>query len=71
MRDRNKTPGYTQDEIDGYNSQLNPSPDSGCEPLLDVWREQHPDAVGQYSYYSYRFKCREKGIGESRGTGVQ
>lgn len=44
-------------------SQLNPAADSGHEPLLDVWREKHPDTVGHYTYYSYRFKCREKGIG--------
>ena len=55
--------GYTQDEQDGYNAQLNPAEGSGHEPLVDVWRAQHPDTVGQYTYYSYRFKCREKGIG--------
>jgi exonuclease III len=55
--------GYTQDEQDGYNAQLNPAEGSGHGPLVDVWRAKHPDAVGQYTYYSYRFKCREKGIG--------
>ncbi|KAK9894178.1 hypothetical protein P389DRAFT_146722 [Cystobasidium minutum MCA 4210] len=58
-----KTPGYTKAESDGYFSQLQPAPDSGYQPLVDVWREKHPDAIGQYTYYSYRFKCREKGIG--------
>lgn len=55
--------GYTQAETDGFMSQLNPSTGSGHEPLVDVWREKHPETVGQYTYYSYRFKCREKGIG--------
>ncbi|CAD6570561.1 MAG: hypothetical protein CYPHOPRED_004000 [Cyphobasidiales sp. Tagirdzhanova-0007] len=59
----NKTPGFTQAESDGYFAQLNPAADSGYEPLIDVWRERHPDTVGSYTYYSYRFKCREKGIG--------
>jgi AP endonuclease-1 len=62
----NQRQGYTQDETDGYLSQLNPAADSGYEALIDVWRRDHPDAVGQYTYYSYRFKCREKGIGEQR-----
>ena len=59
----NKTPGFTQAESDGYFAQLNPAADSGYEPLIDVWRERHPDTVGSYTYYGYRFKCREKGIG--------
>lgn len=57
--------GYTKAESDAYFSQLNPAPDSGHQPLVDVWREKHPEVVGQYTYFSYRFKCREKGIGTS------
>ncbi|KAI9604787.1 hypothetical protein H4Q26_002757 [Puccinia striiformis f. sp. tritici PST-130] len=56
----NKTAGYTQEETDGLNSQLNPSEDSGHEKLVDVWRELNPDLEG---HYTYRFGCREKGIG--------
>ncbi|KNE94763.1 exodeoxyribonuclease III, variant [Puccinia striiformis f. sp. tritici PST-78] len=59
----NKTAGYTQEETDGLNSQLNPSEDSGHEKLVDVWRELNPDLEGHYTYFSYRFGCREKGIG--------
>ncbi len=84
----NKSPGCTQTEIDGFNSQLNPAEDSGHKKLVDVWRREcihplplalslrlglipflrlptglHPDTLGVYSYYSYRFQAREKGIG--------
>ena len=57
--------GYTKAESDAYFSQLQPSPESGHQPLVDIWRERHPNDIGQYTYYSYRFKCREKGIGKS------
>ncbi|GAA5848667.1 hypothetical protein JCM8547_004590 [Rhodosporidiobolus lusitaniae] len=59
----NKSAGCTDDEIAGFNSQLNPPEDSGHEKLVDVWRHQNPEQEGHYSYYSYKFKCREKGIG--------
>ncbi|KAA1075252.1 hypothetical protein PGT21_032209 [Puccinia graminis f. sp. tritici] len=59
----NKTAGYTQEECDGLNSQLSPPQDSGHEKLVDVWRELNPDLEGHYTYFSYRFGCREKGIG--------
>ena len=51
----NKTPGYTQDEIDGFTSLL----DGG---FSDVWRMQNPDRV-QYSWWSYRGGAREKNVG--------
>ncbi|CAH7671215.1 Endonuclease/exonuclease/phosphatase [Phakopsora pachyrhizi] len=61
----NKSAGYTQDEIDGLMRQLNPEPDQSDEQkrLIDVWRHLNPDAEGYYTYFSYRFGCREKGIG--------
>lgn len=59
----NKSAGYTQDEIDGLERQLNPPEGSGHRKLIDVWREKHPDTVGIYSYYSFRFQARTKGIG--------
>ncbi|OAV87046.1 exodeoxyribonuclease III [Puccinia triticina 1-1 BBBD Race 1] len=59
----NKTAGYTQAECDGLNSQLSPPEESEHEKLVDVWRELNPDLEGHYTYFSYRFKCREKGIG--------
>ncbi|CED84802.1 exodeoxyribonuclease iii [Phaffia rhodozyma] len=59
----NKLPGWTQDELDGYMSQLNPSSESGHQPLVDAWREIHgPDEV-QYSFHSKRSLQREKGLG--------
>ena len=51
----NKTPGYTQDEIDGMTAML----DGG---FTDVWRHQNPDRV-QYSWWSYRGGAREKNVG--------
>lgn len=59
----NKAAGYTQVECDGLNSQLNPTEESGHEKMIDVWRQLNPDVEGHYTYYSYRFGCREKGIG--------
>lgn len=51
----NKTPGYTQDEIDGMSKFL----DSG---LNDSFRIQHPDTV-QYSWWSYRANARANNVG--------
>ncbi|GAA5830345.1 hypothetical protein JCM11251_001317 [Rhodosporidiobolus azoricus] len=59
----NKSAGCTDDEINGFNSQLNPSEDSGHEKLVDVWRQLNPDKEGHYTYQSYKFQCRSKGIG--------
>lgn len=58
-----KSAGCTSIEIDGFNSQLNPPDGSGHAKLIDTWRVLHPDTVGHYSYYGYRFQCRSKGIG--------
>lgn len=52
----NKTPGYTQDEIDGMTNLLSKV------GLTDAWREMHPEEVG-YSWWSYRGGAREKNIG--------
>lgn len=30
--------------------------------MIDVWRDLHPD-LRHYTYFSYRFDCRRKGIG--------
>ena len=51
----NKTPGYTQDEIDGMGALV----DAG---FTDVWRLQNPNRV-QYSWWSYRGGAREKNVG--------
>uniref|UniRef100_A0A0K0E373 exodeoxyribonuclease III n=1 Tax=Strongyloides stercoralis TaxID=6248 RepID=A0A0K0E373_STRER len=52
----NKTAGYTQQEIDDFSRLLN----SG---FVDVYRKLFPDETGAYTYYSYRFNARAKGIG--------
>jgi exodeoxyribonuclease-3 len=51
----NKTPGYTQDEIDGMTELL----EAG---FVDTWRHAHPDTV-KYSWWSYRGGAREKNVG--------
>jgi len=52
----NKTPGYTQVEIDGLSHLLEHS------KLVDAWRAQHPEEV-KYSWWSYRGGAREKNVG--------
>lgn len=51
----NKTAGYTQIEIDGMDNLLK----SG---FVDAFRNLHPNKVA-YTYWSYRFKSRERDIG--------
>lgn len=62
-RNWNKTPGYTKDETEAFANILNPpesAPDSS--KFVDVWRQRNPD-TGHYTYFSYRFNCREKSLG--------
>jgi len=59
----NKTAGYTEAEITAFKNILDPpesSPDAN--KFVDVWRRLHPTEK-QYTYFSYRFNCRLKGIG--------
>ncbi len=51
----NKTAGYTQIEIDGMDNFLN-------NGLVDTFRALYPDEI-LYSYWSYRFKARERNTG--------
>ncbi|HMB64203.1 MAG TPA: exodeoxyribonuclease III [Eudoraea sp.] len=51
----NKTAGYTQTEIDGMDNFINAG-------LVDSFRLLHPDRVA-YTYWSYRFKARERNTG--------
>lgn len=51
----NKTAGYTQIEIDGMDNFSN----SG---FVDTFRKLHPTEIA-YSYWSYRFKSRERNTG--------
>ncbi|KAF9246145.1 Endonuclease/exonuclease/phosphatase [Melanogaster broomeanus] len=58
----NKTPGYTLDETEAFKNILDP-PEGGSQgKFVDVWRQSHPDDR-HYTYFSYRFNCRTKGIG--------
>ncbi|KAJ6502350.1 Endonuclease/exonuclease/phosphatase [Mycena sanguinolenta] len=59
----NKTPGYTEAETTSFKNILDP-PESvpDAKKFVDVWRSLHP-TDRQYTYFSYRFNCREKGIG--------
>lgn len=51
----NKTAGYTQIEIDGMDN-LDKS------GFVDTFRKLHPTEIA-YSYWSYRFKSRERNVG--------
>ncbi|KAJ7063449.1 Endonuclease/exonuclease/phosphatase [Mycena amicta] len=57
----NKTAGYTEAETTAFKNILEP-PDENANKFVDVWRQLHPDER-QYTYFSYRFNCRLKGIG--------
>ncbi|KAI9459411.1 Endonuclease/exonuclease/phosphatase [Lactarius psammicola] len=57
----NKTAGYTEAETTAFANILNP-PKGDAGKFVDVWRKLHPDER-HYTYFSYRFNCREKGIG--------
>jgi exodeoxyribonuclease-3 len=51
----NKTPGYTQAEIDGMDYLLS-------KGFVDSWRAQHPEEV-KFSWWSMRSGARAKNIG--------
>lgn len=51
----NKTAGYTQVEIDGMDNFLSAG-------FVDCFRHFHPEEIA-YSYWSYRFKARERNTG--------
>ncbi|TVQ80420.1 MAG: exodeoxyribonuclease III [Flavobacteriales bacterium] len=51
----NKTPGYTQDEIDGFQAFID-------RAWVDTFRYLHPDTV-RYSWWSYRGGARERNVG--------
>ena len=62
----NKTPGYTEAETQAFAKILTPPEDAvkkdEARPMIDTWRNMHPE-TRHYTYFSYRFNCREKGLG--------
>ncbi|KAK0210872.1 Endonuclease/exonuclease/phosphatase [Desarmillaria ectypa] len=63
-RNWNKTAGYTEAETTAYKEILSPPEGSSDaeHKFVDVWRKLHPEDK-HYTYFSYRFNCRAKGIG--------
>ncbi|KAH9980983.1 Endonuclease/exonuclease/phosphatase [Lactifluus volemus] len=57
----NKSAGYTEAETTAFANVLNP-PKGDAGKFVDIWRKLHPDDH-HYTYFSYRFNCRAKGIG--------
>ncbi|KAF7294794.1 DNA-(apurinic or apyrimidinic site) lyase [Mycena indigotica] len=59
----NKSPGYTEAETTAFKNILEPPSEvADSNKFVDVWRQRHPDER-QYTYFSYRFNCRLKGLG--------
>lgn len=54
----NKSPGYTESETKAFARVVG----DDLRGFVDVWRHLHP-TLRHYTYFSYRFNCREKGIG--------
>ncbi len=48
--------GFTKEEREWIDSFLK-------KGWIDTWRYLHPDVTDQYTWWSYRFKAREKNIG--------
>jgi len=58
----NKTPGYTEAETTAFKAVLDPPQASDAGKFVDIWRRLHPTEK-HFTYFSYRFDCRTKGIG--------
>jgi exonuclease III len=58
----NKTAGYTEAETTSFKNILNPPDGVEGGKFVDIWRKLHPENK-HYTYFSYRFNCRQKGIG--------
>lgn len=52
-----KTPGFTPQERQDFTNLIN-----DCN-LVDTYRSMHPNTFEKYTYYSFRFNCRQKNIG--------
>ncbi|RCH96386.1 hypothetical protein CU098_011427 [Rhizopus stolonifer] len=51
-----RSAGFTIEEREDMSRVLS-------QDMIDSWRHLHPEQKGHYTYYSYRFKCREKLMG--------
>lgn len=60
-QNKNKTPGFTDVEREGFTSILNGGSE-GKHKRVDVFRQLYPNDAG-YTYFSYRFQCRPKHLG--------
>ncbi|PPQ89148.1 hypothetical protein CVT25_006520 [Psilocybe cyanescens] len=58
----NKTAGYTEAETSAFKNFLEASETPDGNKFLDIWRTLHPEQRA-YTYFSYRFNCRAKGLG--------
>lgn len=58
-----RSAGFTIEERTDFDKILNESEQDKLPGLIDTWRHFHPDQKGHYTYYGYRFKCREKLMG--------
>lgn len=58
----NKTAGYTEAETTAFRKILASPDDISANKFVDVWRQLHPEDR-HYTYFSYRFNCRTKGLG--------
>ncbi|CAO3591995.1 unnamed protein product [Absidia cylindrospora] len=59
-----RTAGFTLEERTDFTNILSPyEKDTTIPGLVDSWRHLHPNTKGHFTYYSYRFRCREKLIG--------
>ncbi|TFK54794.1 hypothetical protein OE88DRAFT_1624301 [Heliocybe sulcata] len=61
-RNWNKTPGYTEAETSSFARILGEPDSEASAKFVDVWRKFHP-TDRHYTYFSYRFNCRAKGLG--------
>ena len=55
----NRTAGFTAEERADFEKLLN----GGVQKFIDTWRHFHQETKRVYTYYSYRYNCRTKGIG--------
>ncbi|OBZ82762.1 DNA-(apurinic or apyrimidinic site) lyase [Choanephora cucurbitarum] len=59
-----RSAGFTIEERTDFSKVLSPSEeDSSLPGLIDTWRHFNPEQKGHYTFYGYRFKCREKLMG--------